>query len=107
MLKHPGVPGINPTWTICVCVYLCECCHFSHIQLITTLWTVAHQAPLPMSFSRQKCWSGLPCPVSGDLPDPGIKPCLNSPELACGFFTTNPTWEAAGRGTLLFILIYK
>ena len=36
--------------------------------------TVAHQAPLSMGFSRQGYWSGLPCPPSGDLPHPGIKP---------------------------------
>ena len=39
-----------------------------------TLWTVAHQAPLSMGFSRQKYWSGLPCSPPGDLPDPGIEP---------------------------------
>ena len=37
-------------------------------------WTVAHQAPLFMGFSKQEYWSGLPCPPSGDLPDPGLKP---------------------------------
>ena len=36
--------------------------HFSHVQLCVTLWTVAHQAPLFIGFSRQKYWSGLPCP---------------------------------------------
>ena len=51
---------------------------FSCIQLFDTLWTVAHQAPLSMGFSRQECWSGLPCPPPGDLPDPGIEPM--SPE---------------------------
>ena len=39
-----------------------------------TLWTVAHQSPLSMGFSRQEYWSGLPCLPPGDLPDPGIKP---------------------------------
>ena len=39
-----------------------------------TLWTLAHQAPLSMGFSRQEYWSGLPCPPPEDLPDPGIKP---------------------------------
>ena len=39
-----------------------------------TLWTVAHQAPYSMGFSRQEYWSGLPCPPPGDLPNPGIKP---------------------------------
>ena len=35
--------------------------HFSHVQLCVMLWTVAHQAPLSMGFSRQEYWSGLPC----------------------------------------------
>ena len=39
-----------------------------------TLWTIARQAPLPMGFSRQEYWSGLPCPPLGDLPNPGIEP---------------------------------
>ena len=52
-----------------------------------TPWTVAHQAPLSMGFSRQEYWSGLPFP-SGDLPDPGIK--STSPALGGMFFTTEP-----------------
>ena len=44
-----------------------------------TPWTVAHQAPLSMGFSRQEYWSGLPFPSPGDLPNPGIKP--GSPAL--------------------------
>ena len=39
-----------------------------------TPWTVAHQAPLSMGFSRQEHWSGLPCPPPGDLPNPGTEP---------------------------------
>ena len=39
-----------------------------------TQWIIAHQAPLPMGFSRQEYWSGLPFPSPGDLPDPGIEP---------------------------------
>ena len=45
-------------------------------RLLETLWTVAHQAPLSMGFPRQECWSGLPFPSPGDLPNPGIKPNL-------------------------------
>ena len=57
--------------------------------------TVAHQAPLPMGFSRQEYFSVLPCPLPGDLPDPGIQhPSVTSPTLAGGFLTTSPTWEA-------------
>ena len=56
-----------------------------------TLWAVGHQAPLSMEFSRQEYWTGLPFPPSGDLPNPEIvlvSPA--SPELAGGFFTTEP-----------------
>jgi len=43
-----------------------------------------------MGFSRQEYWSGLPCPLPGDLPDPGIEPeSLMSPALAGGVFTTS------------------
>ena len=34
----------------------------SHVRFIMTPWTIAHQAPLPMGFSRQECWSGAPSP---------------------------------------------
>ena len=54
-----------------------------------TPWTVAHQRPLFMELPRQEYWSGLPFPSLGDLPDPEIEPV--SPELAGGFFTTEPT----------------
>ena len=87
----------------------------SHVWLLVTPWTVAHQAPLSMGFSRQEYWSGVPLPSpwtvvnqaplsmgfsrqdywsgllfppSGDLPDPGIKPTSYvSPVLAGEFFT--------------------
>ena len=51
----------------------------SHVQLFVMLWTVAHQAPPSMGFSRQEYWSGLPFPSPGDLPNPGIEP--RSPAL--------------------------
>ena len=47
---------------------------FSRVCLFVTLWTVVHQAPLSMGFSRQEYWSRLPCPPPGDLPNLGIKP---------------------------------
>ena len=46
----------------------------SHVQLFVTPWTIAHQAPPFMGFSRQEYWSGLPFPSPGDLPNPGIEP---------------------------------
>ena len=51
----------------------------SHDPFFATPWTVAHQAPLSMGFSRQEYWSWLPFPSPGDLPDPGIEP--GSPAL--------------------------
>ena len=51
---------------------MCE--SLSRVRLFATPWTIAHQAPLSLGFSRQEYWSGLPSPSPGDLPDPGIKP---------------------------------
>ena len=51
------------------------------------LWTVTHQAPLSMGFSKQEYWNGLPCPPPGDLPDPGMEPgSLMFPVLVGRFF---------------------
>ena len=70
--------------------------HFSHVQLFVTLWTVAHQAPLPMGFSRQEYWSGLPYPPPVDLFDPEIElTSLMSPALSGGCFTMSASWEAS------------
>ena len=49
------------------------------VRLFATLRTVAYQAPPSIGFSRQECWSELPFPSPGDLPDPGIEP--GSPSL--------------------------
>ena len=58
---------------------------------LVTLWTIAHQAPLPMEFSSQEYCSGVPFPIPGDLPNPGTEPTSPvSPALASGFFTTKP-----------------
>ena len=64
---------------------------FNHIRLFATLWTEAQETPLPMGFSRQEYWSGLPFSFPGDLPNPGIEPVSPvAPELADRFFTTEP-----------------
>ena len=66
-------------------------------------WTVAHQAPPAVGFSRQEYWSGLPCPPPGDLPDPGIETTsLKYPALAGRFFTTSATWEAVLKPMLIY-----
>ena len=69
-------------------VYLKSDVVWSLYPTLVTPWTVAHQAPLSMGFSRQEYWSGLPCPSPGDIPNPGIKPGF--PTLAGGFFTSEP-----------------
>ena len=56
--------------------------------LFVTPWTVAHQAPPSMGFSRQEYWSGLPFPSPGDLPNPGIEP--TSPALQAYALTSEP-----------------
>ena len=53
---------------------MCVCQSLSHVRLLGTLWTVVHQAPLSMEFSRQPCWSGLPFLSPGDLPDQATEP---------------------------------
>ena len=53
-----------------------------------TPWTVAHQAPLSMEFSRPEYRSGLPCPPPGDLPVPGIEPM--SPALQADSLLSEP-----------------
>ena len=60
----------------------------SCVQLFATPWTVAHQAPPSMGFSRQVHWSGLPFPSPGYLPDPGIEP--RPPALQADALTSEP-----------------
>ena len=68
---------------------------FSHVQLCETLWTIAHQAPLYKGFFRQEYRSGLPCPLSADLPNLAVEPKSLMPCTQSGrFFITSATWEA-------------
>ena len=60
----------------------------SCVWLFATPLTVAYQAPPSMRFSREECWSGLPFPSPGDLPDPGIKP--RSPALQADALPSEP-----------------
>ena len=60
----------------------------SRVRFFATSWTVAHQAPLSMEFSRQEYWSGLPFPSPGDLPNPGIEP--KSPTLQADALPSEP-----------------
>ena len=70
---------------------------FSPVRLCAILWTVTLQVPLSIWCSRQKYWSGLPCPPPGDIPDPEIKPAsLMPPSLAGGLFITSTTRAEEG-----------
>ena len=76
----------------------------SGVQLFVTSWTVAHQAPLPMGFSRQEYWSGLPIPSPGDLPNPGIQ--LGSPALQADSLPAEPSGsQISGLHSLILICL--
>ena len=82
---------------LCECLVCC-CCLVDKSCL--TPWTIAHQAPVSMGFSRQECWSGLPFPSPGDLPEPGVEPASSA--LAGRFFTV----EAPGKPSCLVTVHY-
>ena len=68
----------NIYYNICIITFLkvkVKVKSLSRVRLCDP-WTIAHQAPPSMGFSRQEYWSGLPFPSPGDLPDPRIKPNL-------------------------------
>ena len=76
-------------------------CILSPVSLFATPWTVAHQAPLSMVFSRQEHWSGLPFPHPGDFPDPGIQSrSLVSPELPGGSDGKESARNTGGVGSI-------
>ena len=64
--------GEGLVWLLSLPVSSGSCCAQS--CLFVTSWTVAHQAPLCMGYFRQENWSGLPFPIPGYLPVPGIEP---------------------------------
>ena len=71
------------------------CSVTSVMSNLCDLWTVDHQAPLSMGFSKQKHWSEVPFPPPGDLPDPGMESASPaSLALVGGFFTTEPPGKA-------------
>ena len=66
----------------------------SPIWFFATLWTVACQVPLPMGFSRQEYWRGLPFPLPGNPSDPGPRHMFPAASALAGrFFTSEPPWE--------------
>ena len=90
-LAWKALPSALPTPPSTPLLLLSLCVHAQSLQLCPSLcnpWTVAHQAPLSMRFSRQEYWSGLPFLSPGDLTNPGMEP--TSRALAGRFFTTEP-----------------
>ena len=75
---------------------MCMLSRFNCVQLYVTLWYVACQAPLSMGFSRQEYQSGLPCPLPGDLPHPGIEP--RSPALQADSLPSEPPGKLKNTG---------
>ena len=65
-----------------------------------TPWTVVHQAPPSMEFSRHEYWSRLSFPSPGDLPDPGIKP--RSPTLQADILPSDPPGKPQETGKVIW-----
>ena len=73
----------------------CMLSRFSRVHLFVTPWTVAHQAPLSMGFSRQEYWRGLPFPPPGNIPNPGFEPvCTFSISCTGRQVPASTPWEA-------------
>ena len=88
-LSRPSgvVRWIKSCWPT-VCEVKVKVKSLSPVWLFATTWTIAHQAPLSMGFSRQEYWSELPFSSPGDLPNPGIK--LRSPALQADTLRSEP-----------------
>ena len=80
---HPSPPH-ELSECVCVCVLVIVSC----VQLFAIPWTVAHQAPLSMEFSRREYCSGFPFPSPGDLPNLRIEP--GSPALQADSSLSEP-----------------
>ena len=65
------------------------------LSCFNSIWLfVDHQTPLFMEFSMQKYWNGLPCPSSGDVPNPGI-------------FDVYPGVKLLGHMVILFLAFWE
>ena len=97
---------------VCVCVqthiyrYVLGCAQSLHacMQLFVTPWTVAHQALLPMVFSRQEYWSGLPCVPAGDLPGLGFELIHPVSPALLAFFAPEPLGQPIHTHTCVCML---
>ena len=66
---HYGCLSLNYVY-----VYIYVCVRAQSCLILWDALDCSLQAPLPMGFSRQEHWSGLPCPPPGDLSDAGMEP---------------------------------
>ena len=99
---------------LCVAMYLyvcvCVCARARVLALscgllFVTPWTVACQAPLSMGFSRQECWSGLPFPSPGDLPNSVIEP--GSPALQADSLPSEPPGKPSHMSNALQLYVLE
>jgi len=84
---------------------MCVCSVAQSCALFATPWTVAHQAPLSMGFSRQEYWGGLPRCPSGDLSDSGVEPLSSA--LAGRFFTTLTNFKVRSKNWVKTMPFWK
>ena len=103
-LCFPGISNENQQWFS----LLSFCCTqpLSSVRLFATPWTVARQSPLSLEFPRQECWSGLPFPPAGELPNPGIKPFISCVSCICRqILYHRATWEVVLFGPSIWFLL--
>ena len=67
----------------------------SHVLFFGTLWTISHQTPLPMGFSRQAYQSRLLFPPQGHLPNPEVEPHLQCLLHFRWTLPAEPSWKPA------------
>ena len=74
--------------------------HFSQVQLFCNPMNYSPLGSLDYEILQQGYWSGLPCPLPGDFPDPiqtqGLNPCLMQLLYWRQIFTTEPPGKPNG-----------
>ena len=93
----PGKYAKKLLWYVCV---------FSLIWLFATPWTVAHQAPLSMEFSRQEYWSRLLFPTPGELPKQGNLCLLHFPHWQMDSLVLRPQASPTLSKAVLYSELY-
>ena len=89
ILSHVHSPRFLQTFQICILTReRSKCVNHSVMSNSAISWTVDHQAPLSIEFSRQEYWSGLLFLFPGDLLNPEIEP--RSPALRADSLPSEP-----------------